>query len=176
MTAWDVINGATNKQVSPNFLYYKIVFEPQEFRKILYYKVDNGFGYLLRYYTAAWYFFNVFGESGTVPAGNAPTIEFYVQRQSRQSDPIPMNLETSQGEYISAALNTPNPADSPIPAEPLKSAKILNYFYQFGDMVEFHVTRDPNLLDTYPVRGLVSQVVHLVLKGYDVPEPQARIW
>jgi hypothetical protein len=180
-TAWDKIDTATNRQPAPNFLYYLIAFHGGEYMKTLTYRPSQGFGYLLRNVTAFWY-----GNTPTI-AGivglDAPTIEFYVRRQSRQANPVPLNVETSPASSSESSLaNYPKIGERNIPplgfkcAQPLKSDKKLNYFFQFGDTLEFHLYRQPNYIDTLNDPALIAQGVHFVLKGYDVPEPQARIW
>ena len=172
MSAWDRIETATNWQPAPNFVYYKEIFLKGDYRHILSFRVDQGFGYLLRYVTAAWYGTHS-GIWGIAEIGNAPEIEYYVRRQSRQSDPVPLNLISSPGDDTFSDLVN---ANSHLNAAPLKSQKFENFFLQFGDTFEIHLIRDPAPFENLLRVGFPAQIVHLVLKGYNVPEPQARIW
>ena len=174
MSAWDTINGVTQVQPSPNFLYYLINFAPGEYRRTMYYRVAQGYGYLIRGYKTACY------SQGSDPLGggqiqifNPPAIEFFIRRQSRQTNPVPMNCESTPCEDGATDLiNYPY-----LKAAPLKSGKAINYFVQFGDTLEFHIVRKQNVYDLpYIFKLPIAYSMHLVLNGYDVPEPLSRIW
>jgi hypothetical protein len=183
MSAWDKLTGealAMQRQVSPDFIPYKVEFKAEEYRKIILHRVEAGFGYFLRYVTSTWF------NNAEEPVNghilytlDDPEIEFYVRRQSRQSDPIPLrciSTPADSGADNRIVWNQPNMNfDFLLSANNLGSQKYLNYFFQFGDTIEIHLTRGgANFLDT---RGEpVAYCLYLVLKGYNVPEPQARIW
>jgi hypothetical protein len=174
MSAWDRIDLATNWQPAPNFLYDRVEFLKGEYRKIIYHRIDQSFGYLLRNITVAFPTFvhhlaGVFYADGAT--GQSPEIEFYVRRQSRQSGPVPFDVLTSPCED---GYNDQNMFPA-LNAVALKSFVFLNYFFQFGDTMEIHIVRNPNVLDSLGTAAYAYKM-QIVSKGYDVPEPQSRIW
>jgi hypothetical protein len=176
MSAWDRIAGenlALQRQVSPDFKYFKIDFRPGEYRIIQATRVENGFGYLLRYVTAYWYNYATNLFLAGAPLGN-PDIEFYVKRQSRQSDPIPLLDISTPADLIPSNILPLVPGAQTRLSPILGSHHFLNFFFAFGEHIEFHLTRAPNALDLVPVP--VAYTVLLVLKGYNCPEVQSRIW
>jgi hypothetical protein len=173
MGALEKISGDSlrmTRQVSPSFLYYKVIFNNGEFRRILSYRVDNGFGYLLRYVTATWneyVYFPPNGSEGHYALADSIDIEFYIRRQSRQSNPIPLRCISSPCSAVSNPLSP-----EALFAQPIGSHKVLNFFYQYGDTVELHLTRGSTETESFTPPA----ILHLVLKGYNVPEPTSRVW
>lgn len=168
MSAWDHVDLAFQKQISPYFIYTKVDFSPGEFRRIVSFRVDNGFGYLLRYVTATWHDIAVVLRA--THQLNDCMIEFFVRRQSRQNNPLPLNIISSPASAVSS-----DQIAGLLPAQPLGSHKFLNLFYQYGDQIEIHLTRGGNALDSAPTVD-PAYTVYLVLKGYNIPEPRSRIW
>jgi hypothetical protein len=177
MSAWDRIAGddlALHRQAAPNFIPFTLNFRPGEYRIIQATKVDAGFGYLLRYVTAFWYNYATDDTLTGAPLGN-PDIEFYVRRQSRQSDPVPLLDISTPADLVPSNIIPPVPGAQPVRlAQILGSHHFLNFFFAFGEHIEFHLTRGGNALDANGTNP--AYTITLVLKGYNCPEPKSRIW
>ena len=170
MIAWSKQEVSFQRQVSPSFIPFVIDFEAHVFLKTLTFQVDKGFGYLLRYVTMAWY--NIQAGEGYDILGD-PLIEFYINRKSCQTSAIEPPLLTTPAAY-KACDNGGSFTGAHLPALELGSHKFLNYFYPFGSTIEIHVSRGSNVNDG---RGSSPAFrAYLILKGYNVPEPRARIW
>lgn len=170
MVAWNKQDLAFQRQISPCFIPFVIDFEPGVFLKTIAHRVESGFGYLLRYVTMAWY--NISTAEGIEILGD-PLVEFFVNRIACQTAPIEPPHITSPAAYAANdCIGTFS--DKHLSALQLGNHKFLNYFYPFGSTVEIHVSRGSNILDA----GIepVAYRVHLVLKGYVVPEPRSRVW
>jgi hypothetical protein len=172
MSAWDRIDQIQKTQAAPKFLYFNHRFARGEYRWIQVYKVDTGYGYLLRNISYTWYGYLIPLMASAVELGEAPQLELFVRRASRQNDPIPLDTISSPGGGWDNNL-----AIFPlIMATSPKSHKFENVFFQFGDTIEFHVVRHPNALDPLITGIPFIYGLHMVFKGYDTPEPQSRIW
>jgi hypothetical protein len=174
MGAWERIKRGTGLQPSPNFPYFRVDFLIREFRKIIAFKVDEGFGYFLRYVTMA-YYDHINLEESLSPL-SAPFIEFYVERMGRQTAAYTPELISSP----CASIPQIQPGTAPFTLKALSPAshKYLNYFYPFGDTVEVHLSRGADDIDSYGfIPGTtIVQSVFLVFVGYNCPEPRSRIW
>lgn len=154
------------RQVAPHFIPFVVNFPPNVFREILSVKIDEGFGYWLRYVTVGWY--DYWDEAQPKYLGD-PEIEFFALRIARQTAPLKPHLISSPTAYL------PNFIDAGhLRALQTGSRKFLNYFYAFGENVEIHLTRGSNARDTQAQNPAFT--AHLLLHGYTVPEPKARIW
>lgn len=157
-------------------------------RDVFSFKVDYGYGYLLRWLITRWP-----TADAAVVTALAPPLYFEVSSagasKRRQLQPITLNLNTTPAGHAlpigpltpayAAAPGVTYDVAAPSPAAPdnlfsrnfssalPSSHKILNYLFPYGSTI---------LIETTGQNGTIPAYVDLCLFGYYVPEKALRMW
>jgi len=160
MSAFVPIQLEVAEQVQPYFIYNRILLPTA--REYYNFRIDYGYGYLLRRVRARWPMVNAAG------TGLAP--ELYLELYSagvvkaRQAQPIPFDVQSTPGNRIlSTSPVAPLTDGTGMPG----NFKILNYLFPYGSNIEAIITGQNGTDPTY---------VDIVYEGYYVPEAALSLW
>jgi len=157
------------QQSQPYFIYEKrFLSKPIE---RFTWKIDYGFGYLLRRFVCLWPDATFVGTAAMSPTLYAEWFDTGTGK-ARQVQPIPLDLTSSPNRYgeIQPIVNGLR-----IGAGLRGSFKILNWFYPYADTIELRITgQDVSGLHHCGVPN--PPFVHVLLDGYYVPEKTLDLW